>query len=305
VHFTTAGDLNQTVKQVMYRNNGMPFRDQDWARLKKIAEGNPDVSKVGAFGVGAYTMFSICEEPLVMSGDQALAFFWKGDALWTKTATKVDNKEELGPGGRPWTSFLLPSRDPYSLPSMVEFGQFLCASLTFTRCLRNIRVFVDGKERIFIQKTQIKEPTLITPPQSSSWFSNDGAVTSSSQGTFYLSNNNKSINESIYQFDVLIDDDASSIQARYVSATAKTRISSTMATRMERVTKKEPPKEVTVEIFLNAGQDHNDAKKSKNKADKVTDSFSPQMGKGRIFIGMYNSNIDLACILFYCDTCLC
>jgi hypothetical protein len=27
---------------VEYRNNGMPFRPQDWSRLKKIAEGNPD-----------------------------------------------------------------------------------------------------------------------------------------------------------------------------------------------------------------------------------------------------------------------
>ena len=25
----------------------MPFRDQDWSRLKKIAEGNPDESKIG------------------------------------------------------------------------------------------------------------------------------------------------------------------------------------------------------------------------------------------------------------------
>lgn len=67
----------------------MPFRPQDWARLRKIAEGNPDESKVGAFGVGAYTMFSICEEPLVVSGEkgkeEAMAFFWKGDGLWTKT----------------------------------------------------------------------------------------------------------------------------------------------------------------------------------------------------------------------------
>lgn len=44
---------NQLVTQVIYRNNGLPFRPQDWARLRKIAEGNPDESKVGAFGVGA------------------------------------------------------------------------------------------------------------------------------------------------------------------------------------------------------------------------------------------------------------
>jgi hypothetical protein len=84
---TTKG--REIVRQVEYRNNGSPFRPQDWSRLKKIAEGNPDESKIGAFGVGAYTMFSICEEPLVLSGHQALAFVWRGDALWTKT---VDNK---------------------------------------------------------------------------------------------------------------------------------------------------------------------------------------------------------------------
>jgi hypothetical protein len=199
-----------------------PFEIRIGARLKKIAEGNPDVSKVGAFGVGAYTMFSICEEPLVISGDQALAFMWRGDALWTKTATNVDSKkQERGPGGKPWTTFLCPLRDPYPLPSLEEFGSFLCASLTFTRCLRNIRVFVDEEERLFIQKTQIKEPTLVKPPQSSSWFSNDGAVTSTTQGTFYLPNNNKFHSREYISIDVLLDGEASSIQARYVSAVAK------------------------------------------------------------------------------------
>jgi archaellum component FlaG (FlaF/FlaG flagellin family) len=284
IYFTTSPD--GVVSSVSYRNNGWPFRDQDWNRLKKIAEGNPDPAKIGAFGVGAYTMFSICEEPLVISGDQALAFVWKGDQLWTKTALNVEKKgETLAPGGRPWTTFVLPSRDPYPLPSMVEFAQFLCSSLTFTKQLHQIRVFVNEEERIFIQKTQIKEPTLVKPPTSSSWWKNDGAVTASSNGIFYLSNPSKSIYESIYQIDVLIDGDASSIQARYVSAVAKTSISSQMASRMERVTKKQPTKEVTVEIFLNAGQDEIDSKSTKNKADSVTNNFLPKIGRGRIFIG--------------------
>jgi len=57
-------------------NNGIVFRDEDWNRLKKIgsfhffvvvgftvefypAEGNPDEEKIGAFGVGAYTCYSL------------------------------------------------------------------------------------------------------------------------------------------------------------------------------------------------------------------------------------------------------
>lgn len=234
-------------------------------------------------------MFSICEEPLVISGDQALLFHWKGDALFTKTAQNA-TESDVAPGNRPWTKFVLPSRDPYPLPSLEEFGGFLCSSLTFTRCLRNIRVFVNDKERLFIQKTQLKEPTLVVPPQSSSWFSNDGAVTTTTQGVFYLTNNNKSIRESIYQIDVLLDDEVSSLQARYISARPKTRISAQMAHRMERVTKKQPPKEVNVEIFLNAGgHDPDNAEKGKNKAGKILESFSPKMGKGRIFIGFRTS----------------
>jgi hypothetical protein len=50
IYFSTSKDGN-IVEQVVYRNNGMPFRTQDWSRLRKIAEGNPDVSKVGAFGM--------------------------------------------------------------------------------------------------------------------------------------------------------------------------------------------------------------------------------------------------------------
>jgi hypothetical protein len=110
-------DKSNIVRQVVYRNNGIPFRPQDWSRLQKIAEGNPDVSKVGAFGVGAYTMFSICEEPLVLSGTQALQFVWRGDALWCRAITSTDPLHPANPHPD-WTTFVLSSRDPYPLPSL-------------------------------------------------------------------------------------------------------------------------------------------------------------------------------------------
>jgi len=50
IRFQTGEDENVT--QMVYRNNGIPFRPEDWERLQKIAEGNPDPVKVGAFGVG-------------------------------------------------------------------------------------------------------------------------------------------------------------------------------------------------------------------------------------------------------------
>lgn len=44
--------LHHTLKRLLITNNGQPFNDQDWSRLKRIAEGNPDETKIGAFGVG-------------------------------------------------------------------------------------------------------------------------------------------------------------------------------------------------------------------------------------------------------------
>lgn len=277
--YFTVGSVDGIVEQVLYRNNGMPFRTQDWSRLKKIAEGNPDVSKVGAFGVGAYTMFSICEEPLVISGTEALAFVWKGDALWTKTAPNKNHDPK-------WTTFVLPSRDPYPLPSLAEFGEFLCASLTFTKCLRTVKVFVNDKERLTINKTLIQEPRPVKPPKSSSWWKNNGANTASPKGTFYLGKSDESIMESVYRVDVELDGVKSSVKARYVSAVAKTKIPADMSRRMQRVTKKQPPKEVTVQIFLNAQEA---VGRPKNDAERITQSFSPQAGAGRIFIGFRTS----------------
>ncbi len=65
-------------------NDGKPFGPDDWARLKSIASGNPDEDKIGAFGVGFYSVFGETEAPVVVSADQALAFYWKGNALMTR-----------------------------------------------------------------------------------------------------------------------------------------------------------------------------------------------------------------------------
>ena len=87
--------------QWSFKNNGIVFRDEDWSRLKKIgesscrslrclhtlipdiAEGNPDEEKIGAFGVGFYSLFSVTEEPWVFSGgrvDLCLPFIDNPDA---------------------------------------------------------------------------------------------------------------------------------------------------------------------------------------------------------------------------------
>jgi len=69
------------VHQWTFKNDGIPFRDQDWNRLKKIAEGNPDEEKIGAFGVGFYSVFSVTDEPWVMSGGRPASFSRTGSTL--------------------------------------------------------------------------------------------------------------------------------------------------------------------------------------------------------------------------------
>lgn len=145
-----------------------------------------------------------------------------------------------------------------------------------------------------------------TPSLTSSSSSSSVVKTASPKGTFYLDNtktgasNSSSssaafpIYETIYRIFVALDDDTAYIDARYVSAVCKTKIPPDMAKRMERVTKKQPPKEVTLEIFLNAAQqqqddDDDERKTKKSPARRITQSFVPQQGAGRIFIGFRTS----------------
>jgi hypothetical protein len=312
------------VTQVTYRNDGHPFRPQDWSRLRKIAEGNPDETKVGAFGVGAYTMFSVCEEPVVVSGprggEECMAFFWKGDSLWTKTGrappgivADVDGGHALGEG-RSWTSFVMPSRDPYPVPDMVEFGQFLAASLTFTQCLGAVRVYVDRALVMDVRKA-VLESHAIVPPRASSWWKNDGAVTSSSTGMFAFGRGSELTQTSVRLTASLLRErggsnaagremETSTVLARYASAQVRTAIPPSVEGRMVRVTKKKPPRELTVQVLLDAVNDDGGGRKKKDATSSrltwkssekrsgaalITDSFAPVPGSGRVFIGFRTS----------------
>lgn len=41
-------DTDSQIVRYVVCNDGIPFRPEDWHRLKKIAEGNPDEEKIGA-----------------------------------------------------------------------------------------------------------------------------------------------------------------------------------------------------------------------------------------------------------------
>ena len=138
--------LNHTLKRLLVTNNGKPFTENDWARLKRIAEGNPDETKIGAFGVGFYSVFAECEEPFVSSGNEAMAFYWKHNSLFTRRLQiPIDRSSEE-------TSFVLDYRnDTSAVPPLLSLAQFLANSLTFVG-LETIELILDDWTLLSLSK---------------------------------------------------------------------------------------------------------------------------------------------------------
>ncbi|KAK5656128.1 hypothetical protein OQA88_4888 [Cercophora sp. LCS_1] len=137
---------HHTLRRLVVENDGQPFTKTDWGRLKRIAEGNPDETKIGAFGVGFYSVFADCEEPLVSSGNEAMAFYWKGNALFTRKLQLAADQASSK------TTFFLEYRNTTTpIPNLLSIGQFLATSLTFV-ALEKIEFWIDGWQILALRK---------------------------------------------------------------------------------------------------------------------------------------------------------
>ncbi|KAF9883306.1 hypothetical protein FE257_003764 [Aspergillus nanangensis] len=147
---------HHTLKRLLISNNGIPFSEKDWSRLKRIADGNPDETKIGAFGVGFYSVFDDCEEPFVSSGKDAMAFYWKGNALYTR-------RLQLNEAPNPETTFVLDYRNDTSpVPSLMELCKFLSSSLTFVG-LESIELWLDDWNMLRLTKKTAPSVNLVIP----------------------------------------------------------------------------------------------------------------------------------------------
>jgi hypothetical protein len=147
---------HHTLGRVIVSNNGEPFGTNDWNRLRRIAEGNPDETKIGAFGVGFYSVFADCEEPFVVSGRETMAFYWKGNSLFTRSGT-LPNDEKSD------TSFILEYRNTTTpVPDLLSMAQFLATSLTFVG-LENIELFLDDWKILSLAKLSDPGNSLVLP----------------------------------------------------------------------------------------------------------------------------------------------
>ncbi|KAJ7039263.1 hypothetical protein C8F04DRAFT_1087709 [Mycena alexandri] len=138
--------------QWTFKNDGHAFIASDWDRLKKIAEGNPDEEKIGAFGVGFYSLFSITDLPLVKSGAEFMGFYFKDnrDQLFARRGPLPPTAPEDPNAG--WTSFEMPLREPVPMPVAFDFTRFLASSITFMACLSEVSVYFDDKRLCRLRK---------------------------------------------------------------------------------------------------------------------------------------------------------
>ncbi|KAH0828805.1 hypothetical protein J3R83DRAFT_3253 [Lanmaoa asiatica] len=123
-----------------FKNDGKLFTREDWTRLAKIATGNPDPAKIGAFGVGFYSLFSVTDHPVVSSGGYGMEFHWKDDMdqLYVRQG---DLPSEETPS--PWTIFQVPLREPGQMPGVIDLMRFLATSITFMVHLKDVGVFLN------------------------------------------------------------------------------------------------------------------------------------------------------------------
>ncbi|KAK2603456.1 hypothetical protein QQS21_004316 [Conoideocrella luteorostrata] len=148
---------NHTMRRLVVQNDGQPFTKTDWGRLKRIAEGNPDETKIGAFGVGFYSVFADCEEPFVSSGSEAMAFYWKGNSLFTKKSQLPADKASRH------TAFVLDYRNTTTpMPNLLSVSQFLATSLTFV-ALQNIEFWIDDYQILSLKKKSSPPADLSLP----------------------------------------------------------------------------------------------------------------------------------------------
>ena len=151
--------LHHSVKTLLVTNDGELFNENDWQRLKRIAEGNPDETKIGAFGVGFYSVFADCETPFVSSGNQTMAFYWKKDSLFTRRGKLPDEQATKG------TTFLLDYRSQSTpVPQLLSLCQFLATSLTFVG-LECIDLYLDDWNILKLTKKMAPAASVSIPKE--------------------------------------------------------------------------------------------------------------------------------------------
>ena len=283
-----------TVNRLTVKNNGQYFTEDDWDRLKEIAKGNPDESKIGAFGVGFYSVFELTDEPLVHSGDTVISFYYVGDQLCYRREKIEDSKK--------WTVIDLPYREPKALPLLSQFIAFLTQSFVLVP-LHSIELVVDNITLLSLKKTispsidlQL-QPNLnyVSPDRTlrlKSWSSEAFQVTINYMNVTQISEKitgNSFLNFGFKAFSAFVPSSKNPSEETKVTAFLRkitgrldVNVSSSFAKKMKDTVMKPPPKEAIISMLT---ENKGEKELSELKPPLSDYVFPKDINDAKIFIG--------------------
>ncbi|KAF9007980.1 hypothetical protein BDQ17DRAFT_1388899 [Cyathus striatus] len=250
------------VHQWSFRNNGIHFRDEDWSRLKKIAEGNPDEEKIGAFGV-------VTEEP-----------FDGKDQLFARRGKLPDPQPSST-----WTTFDMRLREPCPMPVAFDFTRFLASSITFmTICSKLVLAKLSKSTNLLPLKTMMVtgikatrtlhiNAEVMSAPQGikSTKTGNNGGFFSSLLSTITGTGVNPRAAPSLPPIPVETHDPAaisnSNVALSIFSAEIKVTVDKKLSSELQRSTKKNPPAKMKYELIYTTKEEY-DASKEEDRSQK-------------------------------------
>ncbi|EXX64311.1 hypothetical protein RirG_143960 [Rhizophagus irregularis DAOM 197198w] len=252
--FVVYRELMQNSDDAKSSSVQIKFESSD-AYDKRIAEGNPDEQKIGAFGVGFYSLFKICENPFVSSGGKGMDFSWHGNQLFTSFGPTGDDDKV-------WTTFFMDMRKPIEFPYVEKFAQFLANSLVrFTENLREVSVHFNNMLVIQLSKkmqelTAIKIASEFNKYSSQKMFHltlvNVRNVQLYVKRLFVPTNFNvRQLRSTSYQTE------EKNIFLRIASGNLDVNISNEFSAEMEETVKKKPPSKTSIQMIFTGFHEHN------------------------------------------------
>ncbi|KAG1724396.1 histidine kinase-like ATPase [Suillus paluster] len=144
-------DLNSAkVFKWLVKNDGDLFQKNDWEPA-----GNPDEQKIGAFGVGFFSVFSVTDKPIVKSNGKMVSFYWQEDEAPLLTCMQLVAKDIVCDRDE-WTVIEMELKQESTAARIFELTRFLVTSMTFLANVECITIWRDGTELSRLTKTRNK-----------------------------------------------------------------------------------------------------------------------------------------------------
>ncbi|KIK93084.1 hypothetical protein PAXRUDRAFT_145837 [Paxillus rubicundulus Ve08.2h10] len=134
----TNSDLTSAkIHKWVVRNDGDKFKQEDWDRLTNIAVGNPDDQKIGAFGVGFFSVFSVTDSPVIISGDRCMKMYYNEDQLMVQHGNCEASE---------WATIEMEVKDEkLPMPKPFDLSRFLCTAVTFLVKVKRVTITFNGQ----------------------------------------------------------------------------------------------------------------------------------------------------------------